>query len=1543
MSSPRNARPAMLLLMFLAVALLWAADPGLRAATRDRAETSASPATSTYTAPAGAAAAAEPQEATKPTATQKAQQTTVTDVAGRKHVLMKKVTQAERQAAADRLKAAVAAAGVRAPQRDPMGDPFPVTPGAIPRSELLVGPNGQLIPDYSGLTANWAYSPTPTTAAGVPVSVGYALVPQQYPTDGVNVFGVVPTPLTAGTLMSFRTYNDPATYPWVPDKSFRAFVLRPTGVLNQYLIVFDSGFLFVPPVAVGAVQDFPIAGGFPVNNGDLIGWFGLGIPYTPGTGAPIYWPVPNPPYQGSTITLGDPVNFPVYPEARTYSFGATVAGSGPATGGIRKFVDRLAGLGPSGANNLGQYIPVAVADTTTYPGSDYYAIELGEYSEKMHSDLPPTRLRGYRQTNMGGTPFHYLGPLIIAQKGRPVRITFANHLPTGVAGNLFLPVDASVMGAGPGPNVSDATRIATQPNELCAAGPGQAVPAGCYTQNRATIHLHGGVTPWISDGTTHQWITPAGEAEYPHGVSVYNVPDMPDPGVPAVPGVQTFYYTNDESARLMFYHDHAAGITRLNVYAGVAAGYLLTDPTEQALLAPGKPLAGVGYGIPLVIQDKTFVDAANIGVQDPTWNWGTGAVSSYTDPNGVSMPLRAPVTGDLWWPHVYQPAQNPYDLSGYNATGRWNYGPWFFPPTTGIPYGPVDNPYYDCGTGGPCLNPAQPPGVPGTPNPSWGAEAFLDTPVINGTAYPTVTVDPKAYRFRILNAAHDRFWNLQLYKADVTVPPGCLTCAGETEVKMVIAAPNTGLPANWPQDGRPGGAPDPLSAGPSFIQIGTEGGFLPKPVVVPNQPVIWNYDPLTFSFGNVSDHALLLGPAERADVIVDFSAYAGQTLILYNDAPAAFPALDPRNDYYTGNPAQFDTGGTWSTLPGFGPNVRTIMQIKVAAGAGTAFDVPGLMAAWAPGQTVLPFTPAGVFEHGQDQIIVGQAAYNGVYTVNPTFPSTAPWWGIGSIFNSNVSFETVQGVNTVILAGDKAIHDEMGATFDDYGRMKASLGVSMPNPTPNTANFIMQSYADPATEVIKLSDVVTPIGTPLLDGTQIWRMNHNGVDTHPIHFHLFSVQLLNRVGWDGAYRLPDATELGWKDTVRVSPLEDTYVALRPIAPRGATLPFKVPNSFRPLEPALPIGSALGFTNVDPLGNPITPGVTNEVYNFGWEYVWHCHILSHEENDMMRAVVFTETPETPSNLISPSRTVAGVNLTWMDHSVSATSFTLQRATDSGFTAGLTTFIVPVSQCANQLGCTWAYTDTSAAPTVPYYYRVSASNTVGSGVPNYPTITTDSPWAVSPLIAAVAAPAVNAPTNLAATIFSTTQIQLTWTDASNNENNFAVWRQTNGGAFTQVGTVNRSASQRTATGGTVTFNSTGLVAGNTYAYYVVAWNTVPNPDVSSLPSSTVTVSFTAPAAPTQLVGFGNRIPGNNRNDVIALTWVDNAVNESGFLVQRCQGVCGAGGAWTSINPLLPANSTAYSETQSRTFDWSYRVRATNALGNSAFSNIVTVITP
>ncbi|MBP1659439.1 MAG: Fibronectin type domain protein, partial [Candidatus Aminicenantes bacterium] len=303
---------------------------------------------------------------------------------------------------------------------------------------------------------------------------------------------------------------------------------------------------------------------------------------------------------------------------------ATATLVGPFTGGLHKFVDRIAGLDPGDPNGLGQYIPVAVPDKDAFSGSDYYEIELGQYSEQLHTDMQPTLLRGYRQTNTSDpalSAFHYLGPLIIAEKNRPVRIKFTNNLPTGAGGDLFIPVDTTLMGAGEGPIAGES-----------------------YTENRAAVHLHGGFTSWISDGTPHQWVAPAGETtNYMRGLSVFNVPDMPDPG----DGSLTLFYGNEQSARLMFYHDHALGLTRLNVYAGEAAGYVITDAVEQDLIK-GTNSTGVNpdlqkvlpdVGFPLIIQDKSFVDPATIYAQDPTWNWG-------------STP-GAPVRGDMWMPHVY--------------------------------------------------------------------------------------------------------------------------------------------------------------------------------------------------------------------------------------------------------------------------------------------------------------------------------------------------------------------------------------------------------------------------------------------------------------------------------------------------------------------------------------------------------------------------------------------------------------------------------------------------------------------------------------------------------------------------------------------------------------------------------------------------------------------------------------------------------------------------------------------------------------------------
>ena len=183
-----------------------------------------------------------------------------------------------------------------------------------------------------------------------------------------------------------------------------------------------------------------------------------------------------------------------------------------------------------------------------------------------------------------------------------------------------------------------------------------------------------------------------------------------------------------------------------------------------------------------------------------------------------------------------------------------------------------------------------------------------------------------------------------------TIPTVDLT--GSTEVKMVPAVRLAGYPPTWPNDGRDGGVPDPFTAGPPLIMIGTEGGILPGVAVRDNQPVAYDLDRGSATFGNVqnlegADPAIkgvtvFLGPAERADVIVDFSGFAGTNVILYNDAPTPIPGFQPRYDYYTGNEDLTETGGAPSTLPGYGPNTRTIMQFRVK----NTTPVPYNLAIW---------------------------------------------------------------------------------------------------------------------------------------------------------------------------------------------------------------------------------------------------------------------------------------------------------------------------------------------------------------------------------------------------------------------------------------------------------------------------------------------------------------------------------------------------------------------------------------------------------------------
>jgi hypothetical protein len=204
--------------------------------------------------------------------------------------------------------------------------------------------------------------------------------------------------------------------------------------------------------------------------------------------------------------------------------------------------------------------------------------------------------------------------------------------------------------------------------------------------------------------------------------------------------------------------------------------------------------------------------------------------------------------------------------------------------------------------------------------------------------------------------------------------------------------------------------------------------------------------------------------------------------------------------------------------------------------------------------------------------------------------------------------------------------------------------------------------------------------------------------------------VINRVGWDGSIKPPDPNEMGFKDTVRMNPLEDVIIALRPFK---QTVPFAVPNSVRPMNVTKPVGfqSTVEFTNIDPQNNPAA--VVNDKINFGWEYVWHCHILGHEENDMMRAMILAVVPTAPAITAAPG-SKGTINVTVSAAAQTATpvptGFTLQRATNA---AGPWTTVATLPATLDPTGtiATATFNNTGLSKGTKYFYQAISNNRVG----------------------------------------------------------------------------------------------------------------------------------------------------------------------------------------------------------------------------------------
>jgi hypothetical protein len=351
-----------------------------------------------------------------------------------------------------------------------------------------------------------------------------------------------------------------------------------------------------------------------------------------------------------------------------------------------------------------------------------------------------------------------------------------------------------------------------------------------------------------------------------------------------------------------------------------------------------------------------------------------------------------------------------------------------------------------------------------------------------------------------------------------------------------------------------------------------------------------------------------------------------------------------------------------------------------------------------------------------------------------------------------------------------------------------------------------------------------------------------------------------------------------------------------------------------------------FNNVDPQGNPTNP-ITNQLVNFGWEYVYHCHILSHEEMDMMRPVSLALPPAKASGLAFTS-TGTGNNrrliINWTDNSINETAFVIQSKNADGTWSTVGTVLSPLDQSNTHGPRTFTVPGTYNLNNI-YVYRIVAQNTVGYGA-EFPSMTVQS--ISDPLI--VGNPPA-APTALTATLQTGPQVSLTWMDNATNESGFVVERSitSNGIAspFVQIGTP--PARNNT---GSVTFIDKALAlsgTNDTYTYRVAAVNLAGN---SAYASTTIVVPGT-PVAPSGLKVANGASSGNSRS--VVFTWTDNSSLETGFTIQRATNSGFTGNSVTSVN--VAANATTYTWTGlNRNTAYYFRIRANN--GTVIFSGWV-----
>jgi FtsP/CotA-like multicopper oxidase with cupredoxin domain len=330
---------------------------------------------------------------------------------------------------------------------------------------------------------------------------------------------------------------------------------------------------------------------------------------------------------------------------------------------------------------------------------DYYEISMKQFQQQiLPASLPATTVWGYgavKSASKKGLLLHNAPSLTIeAMWNRPVRVKWINDLVDDNGEFLphLLPVDPTLHWANPPGGVAGRD---SRPTFTSTPGP--------YTGPVPIVtHVHGAVGVGDeSDGYAEAWYLPAANnipADYASEGTWYDFfagKAMANFGAAWGPGFATFQYPNENRASTIWYHDHALGMTRLNVYAGPAGFFIIR----------GGP-AG----------DKAVVDS----------RFGTTAV----------LPGPAPNAGDKFPPNkTYYEIPIAVQDRSFNADGSLFY--------------PDSREFFDEFAG---------PYIPDSNvSPIWNPEFFGNMIMVNGNTWPFQTVEQRRYRFRFLNGCQSRF------------------------------------------------------------------------------------------------------------------------------------------------------------------------------------------------------------------------------------------------------------------------------------------------------------------------------------------------------------------------------------------------------------------------------------------------------------------------------------------------------------------------------------------------------------------------------------------------------------------------------------------------------------------------------------------------------------------------------------------------------------------------------------------------------------------